>query len=69
MLKSGEIYQWVEMNMYDWDDICYECAGYGDNYEESEYGELICRCSTCPNNVDREWEEESTTHPLKVMGL
>lgn len=26
--------------MYDWDDICYECTGYGDNYEENEDGEL-----------------------------
>lgn len=61
MLKSGEIYQWVEMNMYDWDDICYECTGYGDNYEESEDGELICRCSTRSFNTDREWEEEWET--------
>ena len=61
MLKSGEIYQLVEMNMYDWDDICYECTGYGDNYEESEDGELICRCSTCSFNTDREWEEEWET--------
>lgn len=29
--------------MYDWDDICYECTGYGDDYELDEDGELICR--------------------------
>jgi len=44
--------------MYDWDDICYECTGYGDNYEVDENGELICRCSKCPFNTDMEWEEE-----------
>lgn len=25
--------------MYDWDDICYECTGYGDDYELDEEGE------------------------------
>lgn len=49
------------MEMYDWDDICYECTGYGDDYEVDEEGELICRCSTCPFNTDREWEEEWET--------
>lgn len=44
--------------MYDWDDICYECTGYGDDYELDEEGELIFRCSTCPFNTDREREEE-----------
>ena len=47
--------------MYDWDDTCYECTGYGDDYELDEEGELIYRCSTCPFNTDREWEEEWET--------
>lgn len=31
----------------DWDDYCYECTGYGDDYYEDENGELISRCSDC----------------------
>lgn len=34
--------------MSDYDDYCYECSGYGDNYYEDEDGELICRCFECP---------------------
>jgi hypothetical protein len=33
--------------MSDYDDYCYECSGYGDNYYENEDGELICRCFEC----------------------
>ena len=28
------------MEMYDWDDICYECTGYGDDYEVDEEGAI-----------------------------
>ena len=42
------------MSNYDvldeYDDICYECTGYGDNYSENEYGELVNNCSDCPWN-------------------
>lgn len=31
-------------------DYCYECSGYGDDYFVDEYGELVCRCPTCPMN-------------------
>ncbi len=34
--------------MDDWDDICYECGGYGDDYYyDEELDELVCRCDTC----------------------
>lgn len=30
---------------------CYECGGYGDDYSyDSETGELVCNCDTCPFN-------------------
>lgn len=31
-----------------WDDYCYECCGYGDDYSADENGELVCNCFTCP---------------------
>ena len=31
-----------------WDDYCYECGGYGDDYSVDENGELVCNCFTCP---------------------
>lgn len=33
--------------MYDYDDVCYECTGYGDDYYVDENGELVCACDTC----------------------
>ena len=37
------------------DDYCYECQGYGDDYQFDEDGDLICMCDNCvhnPNNWD-----------------
>ena len=34
--------------IYDYDDICYECKGYGDDYYVDGEGELICACNECP---------------------
>lgn len=31
------------------DEICYECAVYGDDYYINEDGELECACFECPN--------------------
>lgn len=31
-----------------WEDHCYECSGYGDDYSVDENGELVCNCFTCP---------------------
>ena len=32
-----------------YDNICYECTGYGDDYYyDEELDELVCNCDTCP---------------------
>ena len=31
-----------------YEDYCYECGGYGDDYYIDDDGELKCRCSDCP---------------------
>ena len=44
--------------MDDWDDICYECTGYGDDYSLGENGELVKNCETCPFNKQYdEWDD------------
>lgn len=35
-------------------DICYECRGYGDDYDEN--GKW--RCLRCPANKDDDWDYE-----------
>lgn len=30
------------------DDYCYECRGYGDDYSVDKSGEFVCNCFTCP---------------------
>lgn len=43
--------------MYDDDDYCYECGGYGDDYFFNEDGDLEHACWTCPMNPYRdEWD-------------
>ncbi len=34
--------------MYEDDDRCYECSGYGDDYYVNDEGELVCACGDCP---------------------
>ena len=36
---------------WSYDDMCYECSGYGDDYFINEDGELECACATCPFNT------------------
>ena len=36
--------------MNDWEDKCYECTGYGDDWYEDENGELHSTCDICPYN-------------------
>lgn len=36
--------------MYEDDDYCYECRGYGDDYYVNEHGELEPCCPECPMN-------------------
>ena len=31
-----------------YDDYCYECTSYGDDYFINDEGELECRCFQCP---------------------
>ena len=39
--------------MSDYNDYCYECRSYGDDYYEDEDGNLACYCFKCPF-----WEDE-----------
>lgn len=43
--------------MDDYNDICYECGGYGDDYYYDDYGELVCACDECWVTKMREGEE------------
>ena len=36
----------------EWNDYCYECRGYGDDYYFDENGEIHDRCSECAYNND-----------------
>lgn len=47
-----------EMNMWDDNDYCYECTGYGDDWYEDENGELRSRCGDCPFNPSYDPEED-----------
>ena len=31
-----------------YEDYCYECKGYGDDYYINDDGELVCNCPECP---------------------
>ena len=35
---------------------CYECTGYGDDYQIDDDGELVCNCPDCPNRPGW-WDE------------
>lgn len=36
---------------FDFDDVCYECTGYGDDYRyDAETDDLVCNCDDCPFN-------------------
>lgn len=41
-----------------YEDYCYECGGYGDDYYIDDDGELKCRCSDCPY---WDWEDDDET--------
>ena len=43
----------------EYDDYCYECGGYGDDYYTNDNGEWVKRCPQCPfYKHDEEWEDE-----------
>lgn len=41
-----------------YEDYCYECTGYGDDYYIDDDGELKCRCPECSFN---DWEYDDET--------
>jgi len=43
--------------MDDYNDICYECGGYGDDYYYDDDGELVCACDECWVTKMREEDE------------
>ncbi len=47
-----------EINMWEDNDYCYECTGYGDDWYEDENGELQSRCGDCPFNPSYDPEED-----------
>lgn len=47
-----------EINMWEDNDYCYECTGYGDDWYEDENGELQFRCGDCPFNPSYDPEED-----------
>lgn len=44
--------------MHNYDDICYECTGYGDDYYMNEDGDIVCACHECPIMKSMEETEE-----------
>ena len=41
-----------------YDDYCYECTGYGDDYVLDENGEWVSACKDCPFNDSNDEEDE-----------
>lgn len=42
--------------MCEYDDFCYECVVFGNDYHEDENGNLICNCPQCScDDEDDEW--------------
>lgn len=40
---------------FDDDDYCYECQGYGDDYQVDEDGDWVCMCDNCVHNYLIGW--------------
>ena len=43
---------------YDYDDRCYECKGYGDDWILDGNGEWVRACDDCPFNELNSEEDE-----------
>lgn len=42
-----------------YDDYCYECGAYGDDYHwDEETEQLVSNCPGCPFNNDNETEDD-----------
>lgn len=49
---------WDEYPEHDYyNDICYECTGYGDDYYIDEQGDLVSACNDCPFN-GRDYDDD-----------
>ena len=40
-----------------YEDYCYECTGYGDDYYIDDDGELVLRCPECPYGESEEEDD------------
>lgn len=40
-----------------YEDRCYECKGYGDDYYFNDDGDLVSACDDCPFN-SLTWEDD-----------
>lgn len=40
-----------------YEDHCYECTGYGDDYYVDDDGELVCACDGCFFNESGDEDE------------
>lgn len=59
--SMGDEFQLVELKDFDYDDVCYECMGYGDDYHYNSYtGEWVCNCDYCPYEEDYRLYEEAS---------
>ena len=47
---------WKRMDSV-YDDYCYECGAYGDDYRVDENGNLVSNFADCPFNEDRSEDE------------
>ena len=44
---------------YKWNDYCYECGGYGDDYSfDEKTGEWKSNCKDCPLNLLNNEEDD-----------
>ena len=53
----------------DYEDICYECGSYGDDYYFDENGELCSSCYKCPYGGEYTEEEIVATRERAIKEL
>lgn len=50
-LTESEDFDDEDESEFDYDDVCYECTGYGDDYRyDAETDDLVCNCDDCIYN-------------------
>lgn len=55
-LEHDEFEDDIDPSDYFDDDYCYECQGYGDDYQVDEDGDWVCMCDSCVHNSNN-WED------------